>query len=74
MNPILMIYPTYETAQPQLLTLQRDFTDDQFLSFITALVAAIEEAQAGKYERRSATIQLLINDGVAWQSRLSVDL
>ena len=74
MNPIVMIYPTYNAAMPRLIVLPYNYTDDQFLQFVTELAAAIRESGSAGYERQSVTMQVLISDGSVWQSVLNVEI
>ena len=71
---IVMIYQTYNSYEPELLSLQPNFTDAQFVAFMEKLGAAIKRAQAGGYERHSVTMQVLTNEDGNWISKAAVEM
>jgi hypothetical protein len=72
--PIVMIYPTYNAAEPRLLSLEREYSDEQFLAFAEELFAAISKAATGNYEQRPVTVQILCRENDGWKSRFTAGL
>ena len=70
MMPIVMIYQSDNAAKPQLLSLQRDYTDEQFVAFMGALCTAIQNAMGDGYDHQRVSVQVLVRDGMDWKSQL----
>ena len=54
---ILMIYRTYESGQPEIVSLNRNFTDEEFAQFVGKVAQTVSTLGKSGYEPASLTFQ-----------------
>ena len=71
---ILLVYPTYDNnTPPRVLSLNRDFTSEQFLKFVTDLAGALNKPQGG-YDHVKVTVAVLMREEGGWAEKLKVEI
>ena len=72
---ILMVYPTYnDSVQPQLISLSREFTNEEFIAFVASLADALNAPQGG-YEHALMTVAVMERqEGPGWIAAAKFEL
>ena len=73
-NMLLMVYPTFDNGHPPvLLTLDRNFTSEQFLKFMIDLTDALNKPQDG-YDHARMTIVVMERESVGWVAKANLEV
>lgn len=63
---LLMIYRTYGDGQPALMSLNRNFTDEEFVQFVGRVAQVTKALGRSGYEPAALTIQVIsVDSGTA---------
>ncbi len=70
MEPVLLIYQTYNSAVPSVMGLPRNYTDDDFIRFIDGIATALSAAQGG-YDHIRMTMQVFVKTETGYTEKLA---